>query len=448
MATVNPLSGKSKLAVANSTAFINIYEGSVRSGKTVATLIDWIRYCRTAPPGNLLMTGRTERTIINNLVIPIQEMLGKSRVTINRGNGTVNICGREVMLVGANNEQARTKIQGLTLAGAYVDEASTLPESYWNMLTTRLSEDGARMWATCNPEGPRHWFKVKWLDKAKLWVKHDGTIEDHTAEFERQDDDPDIAREDLPLSDLHRFSFTLEDNRANLSPKYYRNVMSMYTGLWFKRMILGEWTMADGVIYEMFDPAKHVVNKLPAMERILSIGIDDGVQHPAAGILLGLGVDNRLYAVAEWAPPSGTPADRTKHLRKWLQERDGQEPEYHFVDPSAAALKLQLNRDGFQNVYNAANKHSTGIGLVASLLSTGDLLIYAPDCPNLLGEIPGYVWDKKAAEKGIDAPIKLDDDFCDALRYAVATARPMWQPYLPNLHAATRLPDDRIEDAA
>ena len=420
---INPLTGKSKLAVQHSTATINVYEGSVRSGKTIATLIDWIRYCRNAPAGNLLMTGRTERTIINNLVLPIQEMLGKSRVTINRGNGTVSICGREVILVGANNEQARTKIQGLTLAGAYVDEASTLPESYWNMLTTRLSVDGARMWATCNPEGPRHWFKLQWLDKAKLWVKHDSTIEDRNDDFHNLDEDDPLR----PI-DLHRFSFTLEDNRPNLNPKYYANVMSMYSGLWYQRMILGLWTMAEGIVYDKFDMNHNVVDTLPPMEFIVGIGIDYGDTNPTRGIVLGVGTDQKLYAMAEWDPGAGTAGDRSRSLRKFLAQYP--DPGYVVVDPAAKGFRFQLASDQFTNVLKANNSVNAGINTVGALFGTRQLLIHR-SCTKLLDEIVGFVWDAKASEKGEDAVVKLDDHSVDGLRYIVHTLRHMWRPYVP-----------------
>lgn len=422
---ITPLQGKALDSVNYGTARINVCEGSVRAGKTIGTLLDWIRFCRTGPAGNLLMVGRTERTVINNLVIPIQEMLGRDRVIINHGTGTVEICGRKVMVIGANNEQARTKIQGITLAGAYVDEAATLPESFWNMLVSRLSVAGAKLWATCNPEGPRHWFKINWLDKAKFWIDHHGEHHDRRDAFDLlTPDDPN-----RPL-DLHRFSFTLDDNAHNLDPEYVASTKGMYSGLWYQRMIQGLWSMADGVIYDMFDPARHVVDDLPTM-RQLWMGIDDGVNHPAAGILLGLGVDDCLYAVAEWAPPAGTPADRSKLLRRFVGEHG--EPDYLFVDPAAASLKMQLVRDGFRNVANAANSHKLGIGTVASLLSTGQLRIHH-SCTNLLGEIPGYVWDSKATQRGEDEPVKLDDDFADALRYSVTTSRAMWSPHLPTLH--------------
>lgn len=430
---VNPLSGKSKLAVEHSTAFINIYEGSVRSGKTVATLIDWIRYIRTAPPGNLLMTGRTERTVINNLVLPIQDMLGRKRVTINRGNGTVNILGREVMLVGANNEQARTKIQGLTLAGAYVDEASTLPESYWNMLTTRLSEDGARMWATCNPEGPRHWFKLKWLDKAKLWVQHDGTILDRNDEFEAQEEG-----DEQTLSDLHRFSFTLEDNRANLNPKYYRNVMSMYSGLWYERMILGKWSLAEGAIYPMFSIDKHVVSELPATKMVLAVGVDYGDTHPTRGIQVILGVDNNLYFSAEWAPSLDlTHAQRTASLRAFCDKHGW--PNYFFADPSAKGFRYQMHVDGLRPVIKANNSHTDGIGLTASLLTAGRLFIHE-SCTHLINEFTSYVWDTEKTESGKEQPVKVDDDSLDASRYGLLTSRVQWQEFIPDI--GERLPEE------
>ena len=420
---VTPLRGKAQLAAQHSTARINVYEGSVRSGKTIGTLLDWIRFCREGPAGNLLMTGKTERTIINNLVLPIQEMLGDRRVKINRGNGTVDICGRTVFIIGANNEQARTKIQGLTLAGAYVDEASTLPESYWNMLTSRLSVAGARLWATCNPEGPRHWFKKKWIDKAKLWIDHSGNVIDRTDDYRNLPD----GDENRPI-DLHRFSFILDDNAHNLDPDFIASTKAMYSGLWYKRMILGLWALADGAVYEMFDEERHIVTELPKIKRLIGCGIDHGIQNPTRGVLLGIGDDNRLYVVAEWDPPKCTDGERSELLRAFFDKHGW--PERVFVDPSAKGFRNQLRADGFTSVYAANNRVVPGITLVSSLLEADHLKIHT-SCTALLSEIPGYVWDTKVAEeKGKDEVVKLDDHSVDAWRYAIATSQSMWRPYI------------------
>ncbi|MFC9874869.1 PBSX family phage terminase large subunit [Nocardia salmonicida] len=425
---VTKLRGKARLAVKYSTASINVLEGSVRSGKTIGSLLDWADFIRHGPAGNLLMAGRTERTLINNLLMPMQEIYGADRVVI--GDGTATIFGRTVLLVGANNEQARTKIQGLTLAGAYCDEVATMPESFWNMLVTRMSVEGSRIIATCNPEGPRHWFKRHWLDRAKLWVDDAGKFHDRRREF-RQLDDDDAAR---PL-DLHRFTFTLDDNAHNLPPGYISSVKASYSGVFYLRMIRGLWALADGVIYESFDPGKDVVayDQIPPITRLLSLGIDYGTTNPTAGILLGLGADGRLYALDEWSPPRGTDAQLSASLTEWMNPTPAEEgapapksrvPEWVYVDPAAASFKLQLFEDGTRAT-DATNDVLDGIRAVSSLLSTGQLLI-TDRCPKLADEIPGYMWDPKASEDGTDKPIKQDDHFCDGLRYAVNSSRAAW----------------------
>lgn len=425
-----PLRGKAKAAARLSTARINCYEGSVRSGKTIGTLIEWFEFCVHGPEGTFLMAGRTERTVINNLVLPLQEMFGPERVVINRGTGAVNIGGRDVIIVGANNEAARTKIQGLTLAGAYADEVSTLPESFFNMLTSRLSVKGARMWTTCNPEGPGHWFKKKWLDRATLWVRGDGTI------VRKNPDAYDADDPERPIN-LHRFSFTLDDNAHNLDAEYVANTKAMYSGLWYRRMILGEWTVADGAVYDMFDTGAHVLphDQFPAMERILGVALDYGTTNPTAGVLLGLGVDGRLYVIDEFAPKrGGTDADISLQLAAWME--DHPPVPYVFVDPSAKSLKTQLHRDGIRPA-DADNSVLDGIRTVASLFRNRQLVI-ASRCTHLLDELPGYVWDAKASEKGEDKVVKVDDHHLDAFRYIVKSTYGLWFRRLappPDQHA-------------
>ncbi|WP_231496688.1 hypothetical protein [Rhodococcus sp. UNC363MFTsu5.1] len=419
-----PLSRKQVLSIARAEADasksqINLWHGAVRSGKTVGSL--WKFLMKVAEladlPGEIVVIGRTRDTVYRNLIAPLMEpaMFGAltEQISYNRGAPTATIFGQTVHVIGASDVRSEAIIRGMTIKLSYCDEISLMAEEFVNMLVSRHSVAGAWMGATTNPDGPKHPLKVSYIDRA--------------AEMG------------------HRiFHFNLEDNRAHLPEGYIENLSRQYTGLWHDRFIKGLWTMADGVIYESFDPKRHVVETLPAMQRILCVGIDYGTTNPTRGIKLGLGVDNRLYAMAEWAPGNGTTADRSKSLREFIATDT---PDYLFVDPAAAEFKVQLQRDGFTNYANAANKVGAGIGLVSALLSTDQLLIHHT-CTELLGEIPGYVWDKKAAKKGEDAPVKLNDHAVDALRYAVATSRPMWQPFIPNLHAAKALPDERIEVAA
>lgn len=419
---VEPLQGKAAAAIGHKASIV-AFEGSVRSGKTWATLLEWIEYCRRGPAGYLIMTGKTERTVVTNCVLPMQQFLGPKRVKL--VGSRVNICGREVMIRGANDLGAVTKIQGPTYAGAYVDEASTLPEVFFNMLISRLSVEGAQAFLTSNPESPGHWLKVNWLDKARLHIDRDGKWHEREMTYDES------GVPDGKVLDLVRVSFTLDDNAPNLPPAYIARMKSSYAGLWYRRYILGEWVIAEGSVYDMWDPDRHVVKAkdLPPVSRLLCVGIDYGTNHPTRGYLLGISDEakRRLVVVDEWDPGKLTDAGLSASLRKWLGAR---KPEWIAVDPAAASLKLQLFADGFGNVMDADNAVLPGIRTVSSLLAT-DALIVSDACRCLIEEVPGYAWDPKATLRGEDAPIKANDDSCDALRYAVVSTRALWGTAVP-----------------
>lgn len=394
---------------------IEAYEGSVRSSKTITALLDWLRFIRNGPAGALAMVGRTERTVINNMVLPLQEMLGRHRVQIKYGSGTVVVLGREIHLFGANNEQARTKIQGLTLAGAMVDEAGVVVESFIQMLYSRLSVPGAKMWLTANPEGPQHWLKTEWLDRAKLWINKHGEV---------------IINDSPDALDLHRYTFTLDDN-PSLDPAYVERIKRSYTGMWRRRYIEAEWVVAEGAVYQTYEPNRHVIEhaKLPRLRRIFGVGMDVGTTNPSSAVALGLGEDGKLYAVDEYRTEGGlTDSQLSVGLRDWLA-RLPMAPEWIAIDPAAASFKVQVAGDGLMNVMNADNDVLYGIRTVASLIQDGHLLI-SDRCQGLIKELPGYSWSPKATEKGEDAPIKANDHSCDALRYSVISSETLWRPYV------------------
>lgn len=442
---VKPLSAKSRLALATPSPSIEAYEGAVRSGKTITTLIDWARFVRTGPAGALAMCGRTERTVINNLILPMQEMFGKHRVKINYGTGVVTIFGRPVYLYGANNEQSRTKIQGATLAGAYVDECSTVPESFFNMLYTRLSVPGAKLWLTANPEGPGHWLKKKWLDKARLWIKGDGTI---------------VQNASSGALDLHRYTFLLDDN-VTLTPEYVERTKRSYSGMFRRRFINAEWVAAEGSIYERFDEQKHVIPwaDTPQIARVLAAGIDYGTTNPTSCLLLGITAEPapRLIFLDEYRhdPATGgklTDAEQSKRIRDFLDRSHHPAQAlppapYTVIDPAAASLKVQLHHDGHRGIWDATNDVLPGIKLMSSLIATDQLLI-TDRCTGLISELPGYVWDDKKTEKGIDAPVKQNDHSVDAARYALYTTQGLWHGHLRHALEVTDAPQPRHRMAA
>jgi PBSX family phage terminase large subunit len=411
---VKPLVGKQRGSVELATARLNIWDGSVRSSKTISSALRFLRFVRTAPPGPLLMVGKTERTLKRNIIDPLIEMLGEKRCKYVAGMGELHLLGRVVYVAGAYNEGSVDKIRGMSLVGAYGDELSTFPESFFVMLLTRLSILGAQLFGTTNPDGPQHWLKVKYLDRARVHLDIHGELHHH--------DGPDTLN-------LHRFSFQLRDN-PNLTEDYIRDVSAEFTGLWYRRLILGEWCLAEGVVYESWDPARHVVEQLPDIAQWIALSMDYGTTNPFHALAIGLGVDGVLYVAHEWRWDSKTQhgaltdAQYSERIRAWITGL-GINPEYIVVDPSAKSFRVQLHFDGWAS-HMADNEVTDGIRDVASLFATGRLKVHA-GCKELIKEIPGYAWDPKKSEKGEDAPIKVADHGVDALRYGIHTTRAVWQ---------------------
>ncbi len=152
-----------RLSVAHADRRINIWEGSIRSGKTVASVIAWLAYVAAAPPGELAIIGKTERTVARN-ILPVIGAL----VPYKKTEGGILLLGRMVWIIGANDEGAEGKLRGMTLAGAYVDEATLVPLNFWKQLLGRLSVPGARLLGTTNPDSPHHWLLKDYLENPKL----------------------------------------------------------------------------------------------------------------------------------------------------------------------------------------------------------------------------------------------------------------------------------------
>jgi PBSX family phage terminase large subunit len=430
------LSAKQRESWRLATARQNVWEGSVRSGKTVGSLLAWSEYARSGPAGNLLMTGKTERTLRRNVIDPLAEIWGSQRVKLNQGQGELNLYGRKIWLVGANDERAQEKIRGLTLAGAYVDEATTVPESFWAMLLSRLSEPGAQLFATTNPDSPAHWLKRDYLDRAEVHLTRDGKL---------RTGDPD------QMLSLARFSFRLRDNDT-LPAAYVTAIEREYAGLWYRRYIDGEWVAAEGAIYDLLDVqpgGAHVVTEVPGDLADPVLAIDYGTANPTHALLAGISADNQLYIVREWRWDSRarhrqlTDLEQVDTIWEWLAngcdgyfvDEQGRgvpvpiQPRQIVVDPSAASFRLAWNRKLGGWPTPADNTVLDGIRDVASLLACERLKIDA-SCTQLIDELVGYSWDTRAQMTGDDAPMKADDHGPDALRYLVRHLRNRWRHWL------------------
>ncbi|GLW91791.1 PBSX family phage terminase large subunit [Actinokineospora globicatena] len=413
------LSVKQQDSILDSFARLNIWEGSIRSGKTIASILRWLLYVKSAPPGPLAVIGRTRDTVTRNVMDVIAD-LAPGAISYTPGAPRGKLLGRTVHVLGAHDKKAEKVLRGLTLAGAYVDEITVIPEDFFTQLLGRLSVPGAKLFGTTNPDNPAHWLRKKFL----------------------------LRVDELNLYTVH---FNLFDN-PGLSDEYKRDTANEFTGLWYKRFILGLWVAAEGAIYDMLDEARHQ-RTAPARDRWRAawVAADYGTSNPTHAVLLVLAADDtgadRLWAVAEWQHNGRdqgqlTDAVISARLATWvtpLLDGTGLTP-VTVLDPSAASLRTQMRADGWPGLRSADNRVDDGIKAVASLLGAGLLLIDTTACPVLWDELCGYVWDDVALEKGIEQPAKVDDHGPDALRYGVMATRGIWRAWLPELAALT---DDR-----
>lgn len=378
-----------------------IADGAIRSGKTLSMSLSFALWAMSTFNGqNFGMCGKTIGSFRRNVLIWLKLML-KSRgykVIDHRADNLVVISKGDVennfYIFGGKDESSQDLIQGITLAGVFFDEVALMPESFVNQATARCSIDGSKFWFNCNPDGPYHWFKCNWIDK----------------------------RKEKKLLYLH---FTMDDN-LSLSEGIKARYRSRYTGVFFKRYILGLWCMAEGIIYDMFDTKRHVKPITEIAYKLLDgsryVSIDYGTQNATAMLLWSKGVDGIWYCIREYyysgreEKKQKTDAEYADDLEKWL---DGTKIKALIVDPSAASFIAELRKRGYK-VIKAKNDVEDGIRLVGTKLNLGKI-IFSSSCINAIKEFASYVWDEKAAERGEDKPVKENDHAMDAVRYFVYT---------------------------
>lgn len=360
---------------------INILDGSVRSGKTWISLIIWVAWLATMPKNKkYLMVGKTLTTLKRNCLDVLVELFGKNNVTYSMSTKKAVIFGYNIELEGANDEGAESKIRGMTLQGAYCDEITLLPESFFAMLLSRLSEHEAKLFGSTNPDSPSHWFKVNYLD--------------------REDE----------LS-LYRITFLIDDNTF-LDPEYIRNIKSEYTGVFYKRFILGLWVIAEGLVYQ-FDTEKHCTDEIPEYGEYY-LSVDYGTMNPfSCGLWCVQG--EKAVRIKEYYY-SGRKTNIQKTDEQYADEIQALAEGYNIskvvVDPSAASFIAELKKRNF-SVQKAKNDVIDGIRVTSRMLEKGNIKIHS-DCKDAISEFGLYSWNDKLT---VDEVIKDNDHAMDEIRY-------------------------------
>lgn len=401
-----------------------IADGAIRSGKTLSMSLSFVLWAMTSFQGqNFAMCGKTIGSFRRNVLFWLKLML-RSRgyqVADHRADNLVIVSRGDTenyfYIFGGKDERSQDLIQGITLAGVFFDEVALMPESFVNQATGRCSVDGSKFWFNCNPDGPYHWFKTNWIDKSTgyLGKKRSNEIKQKAAEEGKESG----------LKELLYLHFTMDDN-LSLSEEIKARYRGMYTGVFYKRYILGLWCMAEGIIYDMFDPVRHVKALSAFADKLLPSGryvsCDYGTQNATVFLFWNKGTDGVWYCAREYyysgrdKGKQKTDAEYADDLKEWL---GGAKIRAVIVDPSAASFIAELRKRGY-TVIKAKNEVEDGIRLVGTKLNQ-DKIAFADTCVMLIKEFGSYIWDAKAAERGEDKPVKEHDHAMDAIRYFVYT---------------------------
>lgn len=377
---------------------LNIFEGSVRSGKTFISMIMWGFWVGGSPKDSAyLMAGKTLTTLKRNVLEPMCGIFGKNfSYSISKKEGV--LFGRRIYLEGASNAEAESKIRGMTLRGAYCDELTLFGEDFFVMLLSRLSESGAKLFATTNPDSPTHWVKRDYLDNKAV--------------------------------DLLSFRFVLDDN-IFLPREYIEGLKSEFCGVFYDRFILGEWVAAQGRVYESFSQDCVIHPKdLPSAAsegRIITsaIGVDYG-GNGSASAFVHVGFDagfRNVYVLSEYYDSRNRSAE---NLISAFSDYVARERE-RFPSLSAAYCDSaeQLLVKSFRSavrleVKNALKKPiNTRINMLNRLITAGRFHVSA-ECPHVIEALQTALWD----ERDIHKDVRLDNgttniDSLDAMEYAI-----------------------------
>lgn len=374
-----------------------ICDGSIRSGKTVSMTVGFVLWSMSRFNGqSFAICGKTIESLRRNVVTLMPQWLeGIFSVVERRSENKLIITAdgktNYYYMFGGKDESSYTLVQGITLAGVLFDEVALMPRSFVEQAMARCSVDGSKFWFNCNPENPAHWFYIEWIKKAT----------------ERN------------ILYLH---FTMNDN-LSLSDKIKARYEAMYSGVFYRRYILGLWVKAEGLVYPMFNRDAHIVRSIPerSPRHRYYVAVDYGTVNPfAAGLYDYSPSEQKAVMIKElyYKGGSNNRVDNEAYY-KMLTELTGDYPiEYIIIDPSASSMIETIQKYGKYAVIKADNDVLNGIQDVTKFLNAG-VLFFHKSCKNTFDEFETYSWDEDAVD---DTVIKENDHSMDQLRYFCRTA--------------------------
>lgn len=372
-----------------------ICDGAVRSGKTSIMSVSFFLWAMGNFNGcAFALCGKSVGAVERNIATPMLAVRYLQRnfdIRYNRGDHIISVRRgnkeNRFYLFGGKDESSASLIQGITLAGVFLDEVALMPRSFVEQAIARCSVEGSKLWFNCNPENPLHWFRQEWILKA-------------------------------PEKNMLHLHFLMDDN-PSLSEKMKNRYKTMYTGVFYQRFILGLWVMSEGIIYDMFDMAENVYRQSPPNMAHIStrtIACDYGARNPTTFLdIYDDGEKIRIDREYRWDSRKEQRQKTDEEYADDFMEFMGDNWCTALVDPSATHFILALRQRGVY-VREADNDVLDGIRRMSVLIKRRELVVNER-CSGFLDEIGTYMWDDKAALHGEEKPIKQNDHEMDSVRY-------------------------------
>lgn len=363
-----------------------IADGAIRTGKTVCMSLAFVQWAMENFDGmNFAMCGKTVGSFRRNVLTVLKQiMASRGYDLVDKRSDNLAIISRGDItnyfyIFGGKDEASQDLIQGITLAGVFLDEVALMPRSFVEQATGRCSVEGSKFWFNCNPEGPMHWFKSEWIDKV----------------------------DEKNMLYLH---FVMDDN-LSLGEAIKTRYRSMYTGIFYNRYILGEWVLAEGLVYDFGED--NITDEQPEGAEYY-ISVDYGTLNPFSAGLWSLSGSNAVRIKEYYHDGRKTQKQLTdeEYCDAIEELAKGYDIKRVIIDPSAASFIAALRKRGF-HTQQANNDVKDGIRRTAVYLKDGNIKIHR-SCVNSIREFGLYSWDEKATE---DKVIKDNDHAMDDIRY-------------------------------
>ena len=376
--------------IKNDNPKILICSGAKRAGKTWILIYAFIAHiAKYENKGySFILGGTNQASIRRNVLNDLEDILGHE-IKLTKDNH-FKLFGNKVYVFDGANADSYKKMRGFTSYGAFLNEATTLHDSFVKEAISRCSGNGARIYMDTNPENPTHTVKTDYVDK-------DGQL---------------LSNGQL---NIKAFNFTLYDNTF-LNKEYIESIeASTPSGMFYDRDILGIWVASEGVVYTDFNKDKHYIKEADIKDvqfKKYFAGVDFGWEHFGSMVVIGLGLDDKYYLLKEYAY-------QHKDIEYWVNIAKDIIKEYgninFYCDYARPDYINKLRVNGIRAL-NARKEVLEGIATIATLFKTNNLLVLEDKVNLFKKEIYNYVW-----AKGKDEPIKQNDDVLDSLRYAIYT---------------------------